>query len=298
VETKPTNLFAVVVTWNGVRWLDNCLGSLGKSTVPIQTIVVDNASSDDTALRVREHYPEVILIENKTNQGFGRANNTGMRIALEKGAEYIYLLNQDAWVEPDVVEQLVRLMENHPDYGILSPMQYAGDGITLDEGFRQLLPPVPGVLLPEIYPVDFVMAAHWLIRTNALQVTGGFLPLFRHYGEDKNLIHRMLFHGWKTGIASRLKGFHDRKNRPETGKQKLQIHYGRYLAQAADINRPGRCWPEYFREFVSVIVRTNAPANVRLRYAFKAIARIIPVIYYRYGSRHTQTNFRWMLSNR
>ncbi|MDR1526528.1 MAG: glycosyltransferase family 2 protein [Dysgonamonadaceae bacterium] len=296
METKQDKTLAVVVTCNGVRWLDKCLGSLRNATLPVRTIVVDNASSDDTVCSVREHYPEAVLIENKTNQGFGRANNTGIRIALKKGAEFIYLLNQDAWVEPDVVEQLVRLMESHPDYGILSPMHYAGDGISLDEGFRQILPPGFGAGCSEIVPVEFVMAAHWLVRTAALKETGGFLPLFRHYGEDKNLIHRMIFHGWKTGIASRLKGFHDRKGRPESGEQTLQIQYGRYLAQSADINRPGRLWPAYFKEFLSAVVRTNAPMKVRLGYVCKAIGRIIPVVRYRYDSRYTdKTNFQWIM---
>jgi GT2 family glycosyltransferase len=259
--------------------------------------VVDNASSDHTVFSIRKDYPEVILIENKVNQGFGQANNTGMRIALEQGARFIYLLNQDAWVEPDVVERLVRLMKVYPEYGILSPMQYAGDGKKLDEGFRQLLFPDLKMnnLSLKIYSVDFVMAAHWLIRTAALKETGGFLPLFRHYGEDKNLIHRMTYYGWKTGIAVHLKGFHDRENRPESGEQKLQIQYGRYLAQSVDINRPGRLWPKYFREFVSVIVRTDAPVNLRMNYLCKAIGRIVPIIRYRYYSRGTEkANFLWI----
>jgi GT2 family glycosyltransferase len=296
METKKAEVFAVVVTFNGVRWLDRCLGSLARSTVPVRTIVVDNASDDGTVPLIRRYYPDVILVENETNRGFGWANNVGIRVALERGAEFVYLLNQDAWVEPDVVERLLGLMAGRLNYGILSPMQYDGDGVDLDESFRQLLPADFGAGRLEVYPVEFVMAAHWLVRTEALRETGGFLPLFRHYGEDKNLIHRMNFHGWKAGIAPGPRAFHDRKDRPESGEQRLQICYGRYLSQLADISRRGkRFWPKHFKELLAAVVRADAPVKIRLGYALKAVGRIVPVVYYRYCSRRTKkTDFRWI----
>jgi GT2 family glycosyltransferase len=298
MEVKQIKLYAVVVTYNGIRWIDKCLGSLKNSSCPIRTIVIDNASSDDTIRFIRSHYPEVILIENKENQGFGKANNIGIQQALSEKADYIYLLNQDAWVDFNVIERLAQLMEIHPEYSIISPLQYTGDGKNLDEGFQYLLSPdicadllndlVLNNFRLDIYPTKFVMAAHWLVRTTALKQTGVFLSLFKHYGEDKNLIHRMLFYGWKTGIVPALKGYHDREYRKESAEQKLKIQYARYLASAVNINKPIMAIFRYLSLFLKDIFLLKGVIFKRIIYAFRAFIDIVPIIKYRYHSKNTK----------
>ena len=123
-------ILAIIVTYDGMRWIDRCLGSVYASQVPMDAFVADNDSSDGTAGYVAELFPQAVLVRNASNLGFAEGNNQGFRYALEQGYDYVYLLNQDAWVDPDTVGELVRMHEAHPEFGILSPYQYRADGIT------------------------------------------------------------------------------------------------------------------------------------------------------------------------
>ena len=70
----------------------------------------------------------MIVFENKENLGFGRANNVGIKYARENGCDYVFLLNQDAWVEPDMMEKLISAAENYADIGVYSPIHLSADG--------------------------------------------------------------------------------------------------------------------------------------------------------------------------
>ena len=120
---KSNKILVIIVTYNAMKWAEKCFTSLRNSSVTSDVIVVDNGSTDGSQEFIHEHFPEVELIENKENLGFGRANNIGLRKALEDKYEYAYLLNQDAWVLPNTFEELIAVSEKHPEYGVLSPMQ-------------------------------------------------------------------------------------------------------------------------------------------------------------------------------
>ena len=94
-------IFVIIVTYKGNQWYERCFTSLRNSEYPVQTIVIDNASNDGTVEYIRENFPEIYLIESEENLGFGRANNIGMRYALDHGCDYVFLLNQDAWIKPE-----------------------------------------------------------------------------------------------------------------------------------------------------------------------------------------------------
>ncbi|MCB0774675.1 MAG: glycosyltransferase, partial [Flavobacteriales bacterium] len=87
------SVFAIIVTYNGAPWVHACLGSLRASTLPVQTIVVDNGSTDGTPDLIGSAFPEVELVRTGKNLGFGAANNVGMRMALDRGAGHVFLLN-------------------------------------------------------------------------------------------------------------------------------------------------------------------------------------------------------------
>ena len=78
-------VMVVVVTYNFEPWMERCLGSLRRSEHPADVVVVDNNSSDRTVELLRANYPEVELLTNKCNLGFGRANNQGLSLALARG---------------------------------------------------------------------------------------------------------------------------------------------------------------------------------------------------------------------
>lgn len=216
-------VYVVIVTYNAMKWIGNCQKSLLNSTIPVTIIVVDNASSDETIGLIKEQYPEVVLIENKTNLGFGAANNIGIKKAYEQGADYVFLLNQDAWVEPDTIEKLVLAQQKEPEFGIISPMHLNGKGDALDYNFSNYIAPPKceslysdlflNKIQSAVYKVSFVNAAGWLLSKKCLETVGGFNPSFFHYGEDDNYIHRVHYHGLKVGVLPSTVLFHDREQR-------------------------------------------------------------------------------------
>jgi GT2 family glycosyltransferase len=212
----------IIVTYNSQKWLNKCLQN--HQDFPI--IVIDNASTDGTPEYISKKFPKVTLIENKANVGFAKANNQGIELALEQGAEHVFLLNHDAWIETYALKNLIELQQQNPRHGILSPIHLNGTGKLLDWSFtsyisrandegRQLY---SDLLLNQpmksIYTVEFVNAAGWLMSKNLIKDVGLFAAeLFPHYGEDDNLIWRAINKGWKVGVCPKLFLEHDRESR-------------------------------------------------------------------------------------
>ena len=213
-------VFVIVVTYKGGQWYDKCFTSLRESTIPVQTIVVDNASNDGTVEYIREHYPEIHLIESQENLGFGKGNNLALRYAYEHGCDYVFLMNQDTWLDDaDVINKLVILSQKYPDYGIISPMHIAPDKQSLNMMLElgstvcteRILTDLYFGTVKEIYQTNYVNAAAWLLPRNTLSVLGGFDPLIFHYGEDDDYLNRARFHGIKVGISLDSRIVHDHK---------------------------------------------------------------------------------------
>jgi GT2 family glycosyltransferase len=110
------NLVAVVLSYDG---REDTLAAL-ESLRGIPTVVVDNGSSDGSADAVAERFPEVELIRAGVNLGYAAGNNVGIRRALERGADWVLLLNNDATVEPGLVEALEAAAAVRPDAGVLA----------------------------------------------------------------------------------------------------------------------------------------------------------------------------------
>lgn len=216
-------IFVIIVTWNGIKWINRCLSSLKESTYPVSVVVIDNGSSDETVKFIRDKYPSVHLIESGENLGFGQANNVGMRYALSQSCDYVYLLNQDAYVYPDMFDKLIEqseLPENKKIYAIYSPLHINSDVHKLDKQFKGYLKAISPTIVEDvfldnvksIYPVDGVPAAGWLLPKSTLENIGGFDPIFFHYGEDHHYFQRVLFHGYKTGLVPYALMIHDRED--------------------------------------------------------------------------------------
>src|SRR4051812_42399098 len=128
-------VYVVVVTYNASRWLFKCLSSFKESNLQLNIVVVDNNSIDDTLTIVNDNFKEVTVIKNNCNAGFDSANNMGMKYALENDADFVFLLNQDAWVQPETLHNLIQVSTGYPDYYILSPIHLAGNEEQLDLNF-------------------------------------------------------------------------------------------------------------------------------------------------------------------
>lgn len=213
-------IFVIIVTYNGMQWYERCFTSLRESVVPVETIVIDNASTDGTATYIHEHFPEIILIENKENVGFGRANNQGMRYALDHGCEYVFLLNQDTWIKPNVLSVMLPIAQQHPECGIFSPMHIKADEkslyIEIEDGktdhANALLSDCYFQILKDIYLFNYVNAASWLIPRATLELVGGFDPIFFAYGEDDNYLQRLKYFGKSVGLIPKAQIIHDHQD--------------------------------------------------------------------------------------
>jgi GT2 family glycosyltransferase len=196
----------VVVTHGAWSWVERALAAAAAHTdVPHEIIVVDNASPDGTAARVRERFPEVRLLANETNAGFGAANNQAAEIAR---GEVLALVNSDAVVPPGWIEPLLAALRR-PGVGAVVPalvnedgtMQIAGalaapDGSVLALGNGDDVDD-PAWRFPRA--TDFGAAACMVLRRDTFLEAGGFLDDYNPaYFEDVDLCLTLLERGLRT----------------------------------------------------------------------------------------------------
>ncbi len=207
----------IVVNWNTRDHLQACLESLaahGAACATSEVIVVDNASTDDSVALVREHWPEVRLIENAENEGFTRANNRAIRVSTGK---YLLLINSDARLTPGALDHMLDWMERHPHAGIIGPRLVYGDGswqrwtagrapslsavinhyLFLERlGFRELKGLYLARDVRKPFRPDWVSSACMLVRRAALDEVGLLDESLFVYMDDVDLCQRMRDGAW------------------------------------------------------------------------------------------------------
>lgn len=226
-----------------MHWVDRCLNSLRNSTMPVDIFVIDNGSTDGSQKYIKNNFQEVFFTQSETNLGFGKANNIGLQYALDNNYDYVYLLNQDAWVMPDTIEKLINTQRNHPEYGVLSPMQLEANNERFDKIFglicsgqinNDFLNDLFFNHIKTVYQVKDVMAAHWLISRTCIEKVGGFSPTFPHYGEDNNYNQRIYIKGLKVGIVPDAIAIHDRATREKTRERDMYMFYINWLIKLSN----------------------------------------------------------------
>lgn len=294
-----SNVAILIVTYNGMQWLDSCLQSCEGYTV----IVVDNASTDSTVKFLKGNFPDVEILTQSKNLGFGAANNIGIRYALDKGAEQIFLLNQDAYLVGNVLEELSLYQNENPEYGILSPIHIKADKSRLDGNFLNYMLKaesnqfysdfVLGNDLKPVYDVPFVNAAAWLVSKKCFETVGGFDPLFFHYGEDNNYCQRVLYHGFKIGVLPKVYVIHDRIDRNQLNVVLFSDEYYRlkelnYKIKYADISKQN-----LINDKISRLKKKILKSQVKLNFSnTKGLKRELEMLYnLKLGIEHSrQTN--------
>lgn len=265
-------VFVVIVTFNGAPWIRGALQSLRDSSHPCTSVVVDNASADDTASIVRQEFPEAVHIQSDANLGFGLGNNLGIKYALKHGAEAIFLLNQDAYVTPQAVGLLVDFLQAQPDFDIVSPLHCSPDLGRVDPQTQSgYLQRHAAAYLSDAclgreqshYRIHGINAAAWMLRSDVFRKAGGFDPLFFMYGEDDDLIDRFTHHGLRTALlpAARIVHLRARSPRPpQTWWQTLGSRSERVRSGLlVDLKRPGGRLPgQMLRLFAGGVVRPLA----------------------------------------
>ncbi len=217
LKDKPT-LSVVIINWNTKALVSNCIASVERylGSVPHEVIVVDNASSDGSAEAIATSFPNVRLIKNETNVGFGRANNQAMRLA--QGSWFL-LLNSDTELGDDSVARLFQRIKGEPELGVAQCRLVLPDGrlqhsayrfpslrqaLLDDLGMRRVLPGHDQASLLGGYwdyaterEVDWVAGAFMLIRRQVFEETGGFDERYFMYGEDLDWCLRIHDLGWR-----------------------------------------------------------------------------------------------------
>lgn len=215
-----SNVWIVVVNWNGAGLLPQCLSALAKLSRPAQVLVVDNGSADGSAEVVRG-FPWVKWLPLGRNAGFAEANNAGFRRALAAGARWIAMVNPDVEVEPGWLEALVAAGEAHPEAAILGgtlvfqdrPDRINSTGLVLDRLWRvsdrDFDLPLQRLARPE-GPVPGVTGGAALLRAGSLPALGLLDPGYFAYYEDADLSLRAAEQGflcWYVPAARARHGF-------------------------------------------------------------------------------------------
>jgi GT2 family glycosyltransferase len=210
---------ALVVSYNVKALLLKCLEAFyAHADVPVEVVVVDNASTDGSAAAVATEFPHAVVIAQPRNLGFGRANNVGLERCQGR---FVLLINPDVTVNPQAVGRMADFLLSRPDAAAVGPRLMFPDG-RLDPDCRRSFP-VPSswfyrtVGLSRLFPKSKVFGRHnmghlpetevhemdagtsscLMLRMAALDRVGFFDPRYFMFGEDLDLCYRLKLGGWK-----------------------------------------------------------------------------------------------------
>lgn len=237
----PSRIAIIVVTYNAKPYLENCFNSLARISYPreaLEIIVVDNASTDGTADWIREHVVSATLIRNQDNLGFAGGNNVGIRHALARGAEFVYLLNQDTSVAPDFLDEAVRAAQAdskigavqsflllHPERDRVNSMgnaiHFLGFGYT--RGYRLLRSDAEDEIArwrqrDPALRIAYASGAGALFSAAALREAGLFDEELFLYHEDLDLGWRLRLAGYENVLAPQSVVYHEYEFSRSIGK--------------------------------------------------------------------------------
>ncbi|MFQ5858637.1 MAG: glycosyltransferase family 2 protein [Anaerolineae bacterium] len=226
----------VIVNFNGERYLKRCLTSVLALTYPsFEVVLVDNGSSDGSVSLVREQFPPVQIIEAGENVGFAKGNNVGIQAT---DTPLVATLNNDTWVEPDWLEQLVRVMESDPRIGTCASKMLFAHQPEIINSAGVCVDPV-GIAwdrlggTPETRdttePMDVFAACAGaaLYRRAMLEDVGLFDEDYFIYLEDVDLSWRSQLMGWRTVYVPQARVYHVHSGTTQEASPFKNFHLGR-----------------------------------------------------------------------
>lgn len=203
--------FVVIVILNTNRRQDTleCLASIHQNVYSnYKSIVLDNNSTDGSIVSIEEEFPTVQIINIVENLGYAGNNNVGIEAAIDQGANWVLVLNEDTILDADCLYNLVKVGKSDHCVGVVGPMVYHHDEPNIIQSAGGMLnsswdslhvaqnEPDQGQIT-EPHQVDFISGCAIMISRNALDQVGGFDKRFFYYKEETELCIRVRKAGWK-----------------------------------------------------------------------------------------------------
>lgn len=225
-----------IVTYNNADIIEKCIESVLRYTenLDFTLYVIDNGSSDNTVELVENHFPQVILIKNKENLGFGSGHNKVLELI---DSTYHVAINPDITLSGEVVQELCEYLESQPEVMMVTPKVLNVDGT--EQYLPKYCPSIRYAIISKFKPfryirkrytrqeenlskptsVEFCTGCFFVIRTETFKKLGGFDPKFFLYCEDADLSMRVrkegtiifypyisVTHLWKRENTGNLRG--------------------------------------------------------------------------------------------
>ncbi len=220
----------VVLNWNGEKYISHCLDSLKNllhTSIEIEKIVVDNDSTDNSVELIKNQFSDCVLLRNPTNLGYAQGNNIGIKYALRKKADFIWILNSDIIVEKSSLIKHIEATALHPNVGIFGCKIYFAPGYEFHKDrytkndlgrviwyaggqidWKNVISSHRGVdeidkgQFDEDVLTDYVTGASMFVRSDVFERVGLFDPNFFLYFEETDFCQRAMKHGYKNMYIS------------------------------------------------------------------------------------------------
>lgn len=209
-------VYSIVLNHNGEVWLERCLLSLLSCPYPnLRIVLLDNGSTDGSVGLARSLSERIEIIETGANLGFCGGNNVGIRHALERGAGYVALLNNDTYFEPDWLLRLIEVGERNPRLGALGPVHLVFDGCEFNSWITSAYPALLDTLREQDRPgvwlsVQSVEGSCLAVKREVFERIGLLDPIFFAFFEEFDFCRRARAAGYQVGIVPASKIHHHR----------------------------------------------------------------------------------------
>ena len=214
-------VWALVLNYGSYEDTLGCVEALRRVEYPqLRILVLDNASPDGSGPRLRQQLGTDEFVQLPVNTGYAGGNNAGMRMAIDGGAQYVFIVNPDARVAPGCIAHFVALCEADHDIGALNSIEVERDGVTIDPffvvsvmagaGFNVQRADDPAI--PAVFVAPRLFGAAFFLPVRAIEKVGSFDPLYFAYWEEFDLCRRLQLHGFKLVVTREVPVVHLRTN--------------------------------------------------------------------------------------